>query len=262
MAVLALVFWSCTALAGLYLLAIWLIEHDPGFRHAVPTRLPALVITGHVLFAVVGLVSWVTYLITANGAYYWTSAGTLAAIATLGFTMLFRWIEVYRAWQRGSAPADSMPYGYGAYTLAAWARMRDWQTRTPGLPSDRVRPWELAVPPERNFPVSLVIAHGILAVTTVVLVVLTVVHQVTGLGFLLWPTRSRQRSEGRSCPADSCRRRQVRSVQLCPVYRRGLVLVPGETQTLCTPADGVAMMCLRWGIGHGHWAAGRIPEIA
>jgi hypothetical protein len=174
MAVLALVFWSATALGGLYLLAIWLIEYDPDFQHAAASRLPALVIIGHVLFAVVGLLSWVTFLITAKEIYSWTSAGALAAIATLGFTMAIRWLGVYRTWRRASSPADPMPYAYGAYTLTAWARLRARPTGTSGSSSDQVRPWEIAVPPERHFPVSVVIAHGILAVTTVVLVVLTV----------------------------------------------------------------------------------------
>jgi hypothetical protein len=174
MAVLALVFWVLTALAGLFLLAIWLIEYDPGFQYAAATRLPVLVITGHVLFAVVGLLSWVIYLITGRAIYSWASASALAAIATLGFTMAIRWIGVYRAWRRASAPAGPMPYAYGAYTLTAWAAMRAWATRTPGSPGGPVRPWQLAVPPERHFPVSAVIAHGILAVSTVVLVLLTV----------------------------------------------------------------------------------------
>ena len=173
MAVLALIFWSATALGGLYLLAIWLIEYDPDFQYAAASRLPALVITGHVLFAVVGLLSWVIFLITDKEMYSWTSAGALAAIATLGFTMAIRWIAVYRTWRRASVPADPMPYAYGAYTLTAWGTMRARATRTPGSSSDEVRPWQLAVPPERHFPVSVVIAHGILAVTTVVLVVLT-----------------------------------------------------------------------------------------
>jgi hypothetical protein len=172
MAVAALTAWSVTALAGLYLLAIWLIEYDPDFQYAAASRLPVLVITGHVLFAVAGLLSWVTYLITGKEIYSWASAGALAAIATLGFTMAIRWIGVYRAWQRASAPAGPMPYAYGAYTLTAWARA--WPAGTPGPSGDQARPWELAVPPERHFPVSAVIAHGILAVTTVVLVVLTV----------------------------------------------------------------------------------------
>jgi hypothetical protein len=180
MAVLALIFWSATALGGLYLLAIWLIEYDPDFQHAAATRLPVVVITGHVLFAVVGLLSWVIYLITDKDIYSWTSVAALAAIATLGFTMAIRWIAVYRTWRRVSVPADPMPYAYGAYTLTAWARLRAWPTGTPGRSSDQVRPWEVAVPPERHFPISVVIAHGILAVTTVVLVLLTVLGEVRG----------------------------------------------------------------------------------
>ncbi len=39
--------------------------------------------------------------------------------------------------------------------------------------SDQVRPGELAVPPERHFPLSVVIGHGVFAVATIVLVVLT-----------------------------------------------------------------------------------------
>ena len=178
MAVLALVVWSGTALVGLYLLAIWLIEYDPGSRHAAASRLPVLVITGHVLFAVAGLLSWVIYLITGKEIYSWMSAGALAAIATLGFTMAIRWIGVYRAWRRTTAPAGPLPFAYGAYTLTAWATMRDRATPTPGPSSDQVRPWEVSAPPERHFPVSVVIAHGILAVTTVVLVVLTVLGDV------------------------------------------------------------------------------------
>jgi hypothetical protein len=39
--------------------------------------------------------------------------------------------------------------------------------------SDQVRPGELAVPPERHFPVSVVIGHGLFATATIVLVVLS-----------------------------------------------------------------------------------------
>src|SRR5215467_9160114 len=179
MAVVALVLWSATALGGLYLLALWLIEYDPDFEHAEPTRLPVLVITGHVLFAVVGLLSWVIYLVSGKEIYSWISVGALAAIATLGFTMAVRWIGVLRAWRRASAtPAETMPYAYGAYTMTAWARLRARPADDLSSSSGQVSPWEVAVPPERHFPVPVVIAHGLLAVTTVVLVVLTVVGEV------------------------------------------------------------------------------------
>ena len=149
MPVLALIAWSVTAIAGLYLLAIWLIEYDPDFRHAAPTRLPAPVVWSHVLFAVGGLVSWVMYLITDERLYSWIAVGALVLIATFGVTMVLRWIAVYRALPR-RAFARAVPVPNAA---------------TPG---------DLAVPPERHFPVSGVIAHGLLAITTVVLVVLTV----------------------------------------------------------------------------------------
>jgi len=187
MAVLALVFWSATALGGVYLLAIWLIEYDPDFERAVPTRFPVLVVTGHVLFAVTGLLSWVVYVVTDEEIYSWISVGALAAIATLGFTMAIRWFGVYRTWQRASsAPAGPVPYEYGAYTLTAWARLRPSPTGDAGSSSSQVSPWEVAVPPERHFPVPVVIAHGVLAVTTVVLVLLTVLGDV-GLRSLLRP---------------------------------------------------------------------------
>jgi hypothetical protein len=40
MAVEAMIAWIVIALAGLFLLAIWLIEYDPEFQHTAATRLP------------------------------------------------------------------------------------------------------------------------------------------------------------------------------------------------------------------------------
>src|SRR5213078_313089 len=47
----ALISWLVTALFGLYLLAVWLIENDVTHRGAAASRLPAPVIVGHVLLA-------------------------------------------------------------------------------------------------------------------------------------------------------------------------------------------------------------------
>jgi hypothetical protein len=176
MAVLALTAWAVTALAGLYLLAIWLIEYDPDFQHAAATRLPVVVVCGHVLFAVAGLLSWVMYLITAQRIYSWTTVGALALIATLGLTMAWRWLGVYRARPRqaASAPAVLVPDAAGRDWPAGWATPQSGPADTPGHASGQPSLRELAVPPERYFPLSVVIAHGIFAVTTVLLVVLTV----------------------------------------------------------------------------------------
>ena len=97
MTVVALITWLTTAAAGLYLLAIWLIEYDREFQSAAATRLPVPVISTHVLLAISGLVVWVLYLITDVRQLAITAALILVAVALLGLTMAIRWVAVYRA---------------------------------------------------------------------------------------------------------------------------------------------------------------------
>jgi hypothetical protein len=61
MGVAALISWLVTAFFGLYLLAVWLIEYDVTGEGAPASRLPAPVISGHVLFALTGVVFWVIH---------------------------------------------------------------------------------------------------------------------------------------------------------------------------------------------------------
>jgi hypothetical protein len=142
MGVAALLAWLVTAFGGLYLLAVWLIENDATQRGTARTRLPGPVIFGHVLLALTGLVVWVIYLLSDTKMLGWAALGVLALIATLGLTMFTRWIPVHRAF----AMAETGPGGRS----------------------------EFEFPAERNFPVSVVVGHGLLASTTVTLVLLTV----------------------------------------------------------------------------------------
>ena len=131
--------WSATALLGLYMFAVWLIENDLTSRGAIPSRLPVPVIFGHLLLAVSGLTVWVAYLILDRKMLAWTAIGILAAIALLGATMFARWIPVYR-----------------------------------GPPPPRRFPGDVPpIRPEGNFPVAVVAGHGMLAVSTLILAVLT-----------------------------------------------------------------------------------------
>jgi hypothetical protein len=97
MPVYALITWIVTALGGLYLLAIWLIEYDPDFQRAAATRLPVPVVSSHALLAVGGLVIWIMYLVTEEAVFEWATIAILAFVATFGLTMAVRWIGVYRA---------------------------------------------------------------------------------------------------------------------------------------------------------------------
>ena len=160
MSELALLTWVVTALGGLFLLAIWLIEYDPDFQRAAATRLPVPVISGHAMLAIGGLATWVTYLITDNDEFAYATLVILAVVVCLGMSMATRWVVVYRSTAKpararvAAAAGAGGPAGAGAFGAGEHAR-------------------EFLVPPERHFPVAVVIGHGIFAFTTVVLVLLT-----------------------------------------------------------------------------------------
>jgi hypothetical protein len=141
----ALITWFAAILLGLFMLAVWLIENDVTDRVVAPSRLPVIIIFGHLSLAAAGLAMGVAYLVLGRALFAWAAIGILGGIAALGATMFLRWIPVYRGPARMAGPAQ--PSG-GA----------------------------LAVPAEGNFPVAVVAAHGLLAVLTLVLALLTALH--------------------------------------------------------------------------------------
>jgi hypothetical protein len=150
MGYIALIAWFITALGGLYMLAVWLIENDATDQRRSASRLPLPVIVGHVSLALTGLGVWVAYLLLDRPVLAWIALGILCGIALLGFTMFARWIPVYRTADVVAAPV-LVPSGAAA------------------------EPVQFAdtTPPEGNFPLVVVVAHGTFAVSTVVLVLLS-----------------------------------------------------------------------------------------
>jgi hypothetical protein len=134
----ALISWIVTAGGGFVLLALWL-RHG-GMRQRQPGRQirPPLILS-HFALAATGLVLWIIYVFSDSDALAWIAFAILVLVAVLGWTMFAIW------WQRRQARA-----------AAATAS-------TPGLPA------------EQRFPVSIVTLHGLLAVTTVVLVFLAAI---------------------------------------------------------------------------------------
>ncbi len=135
-----------TALAGLLLLVIWLMENDRDFRSVAATRLPVPVISSHALLAVGGLLVWGFYIVTDEDSLAWVSLGDLSAVFVLGLVMAARWVTVYRTY---AAPGGSGSAGTAPASV-------------------------VAVPPERHFPRPVIVIHGLLAVTTIALVLVTV----------------------------------------------------------------------------------------
>ncbi|MGH3153319.1 MAG: hypothetical protein ACRDOB_21660 [Streptosporangiaceae bacterium] len=140
MSVAALFTWMVTIFAGLTLVVIWIIEYDGEFQSAAATRLPVPVISAHALLGMGGLLLWIAYLVLDQERLAWAAVAALVIVAILGLTMAMRWLRVYRAY------ADPGP----SFTRSNIA------------------------PPERSFPLPVIIAHGLLAVTTLVLVLFTV----------------------------------------------------------------------------------------
>lgn len=97
------------------------------------SRFSPTLIFGHFALAAAGLVVWIIYVIADETLLAWIAFVLLVPVALLGFAMLAKWLPTYRA--RATAGADA--------------------------------------PAERHFPVVVVGAHGVLAVTTVVLVLLS-----------------------------------------------------------------------------------------
>ncbi|MFI0372585.1 hypothetical protein ACH35V_32365 [Actinomadura sp. 1N219] len=85
----ALAAWILAAVAGGYLLIIWMAH---GGASTKVTRFPILVVVGHPLAAVVGLAIWVVYLATGRAAYAWAAFGALLVVLLQGFMLFTRWL--------------------------------------------------------------------------------------------------------------------------------------------------------------------------
>jgi hypothetical protein len=141
----ALIAWVLTAGGGFVLLASWL--KNGGMAQRDQGRIRSPLILSHFLLAATGLVLWIVYVATDSDALAWIAFAALAIVAALGFTMFAIWLRQ----RRGAAPAGSTA---AARPVAAAA----------GAGGE---------PAEQRFPVGIVGLHGVLAVTTVVLVLLT-----------------------------------------------------------------------------------------
>jgi len=153
----ALATWIAAAACGLYLLSIWLIEYDKDFQSVAATRLPPPVLVGHVLLAGGGLAVWIGYVIFDSDQLAWAAAVAVVLAATLGSVMAARWVGVHRATvrDRKSRQASHLTLVGGPAAVAV------------------LEPAGELGPPERNFPLPVVIAHGAFAAATITLVLLT-----------------------------------------------------------------------------------------
>ena len=150
MAIAALITWVLAALGGASMLWIWIQRGGP--RTPRTSKFPPGLIFGHFALAAIGLVIWIIYLITDTESLKWVAFIVLLPVAGLGFTMLARWIPTYRSTRLVAADAAGGTAGLSATGDGGSAAV---------------------VPAEKHFPVAFVAGHGVSAVATLVLVLLT-----------------------------------------------------------------------------------------
>ena len=122
-----------------------------GHRGGSATKLPPPVVFGHFLLAAAGLVLWIIYLALDADSLRWVAFVLLVLVALGGFPLFARWLPSRRS-------AAAVPAGVGAGASR----------------SGSVGPGTAGTEPaERHLPVPVVAAHGLVAVVTVVLVLLT-----------------------------------------------------------------------------------------
>jgi manganese efflux pump family protein len=135
----ALATWVLAALVGLYLLRTWIANGGLRTTHGGerPSRFAPILILGHGGLAAGGLGLWIAYLSTDLNAVAWSAFAILLPVAALGSTMFGLWLRSGRRQARGS---------------------------------HRYTPRHAA---EDTFPPPAVLGHGLFAVATLVLVLLT-----------------------------------------------------------------------------------------
>jgi hypothetical protein len=134
----ALATWVLTAGGGFFLLGLWLKHGGMQQSDQPGNRIRAARVLTHFGLAATGLVLWIIYVATDSSALAWISFAIVLVVALIGFSMLAIWLDQRR---RREAAAAAGPVA--------------------------------TAPAEQQFPDAVVVLHGVLAATTLVLVLLT-----------------------------------------------------------------------------------------
>lgn len=151
MAIAALVTWIITAGFGFFMLGTWI--SSGGTRAGGASHFRPPVVFGHFLLAAGGLVVWIIYVLNDATTLAWVAFVDLVVVAIIGDLLVLRWTKDRRGGMQSSVSAAPTGRRAGTDTMTA---------RTPGQ--------QLA---EQHIPTPVVVAHGLFAVATVVLVLLS-----------------------------------------------------------------------------------------
>jgi len=158
----ALVAWLITAGSGSYVLGAWLRRGGTLRPGAGATGSPPAVIVGHVGLALAGLVIWAAYLVAGWAALAWTAVGVLLPVAGLGMATVS--IGLPGRAPAGPAvggPASERPFGTGGTGAIGTMVVGRADVGSPARVSRRA-----------SLSPLVVVAHGLLAISTMAVVLL------------------------------------------------------------------------------------------
>lgn len=180
MSLAALIAWVVTAGSGAYVLGSW-IAHGGTLQRRGPgpgTGSPPALLFGHFGLALCGLVFWVAYLVTGWASLAWVAVAVLLPVAGLGMATLVTGLPG----RRTATPQDrsgeaGLGVGDAAAGVAGGVHLADgWAsgaTRTATIgTSSAGTDGTGTVPVRARLSPLVVAAHGALAVTTMILVLL------------------------------------------------------------------------------------------
>ena len=178
----ALIAWLVTAGSGAYVLGSWLAHGGSLRRRTGGTGAPPAVIFGHCGLALTGLVIWIVYMVVGWAALAWIAVGVLLPVAGLGMAALAIGLPGLPSLPglqgrpvpavAGSAAAGTPTAGSATSTTGTASTTGTGSTATGG-------PARTASAKRRLSPL-IVVLHGVLAVTTMLLVLLAALG--VGLG--------------------------------------------------------------------------------
>jgi len=153
MSIAALITWIVTAGFGFFMLIRWATRGGVKKVDGAGTHLPPVRVFTHFGLAAAGLIIWIIYLLTDSTILAWIAVVDLVIIAIIGVVMVRQWAKDGRAAMAAAAAGAG-----GANAGTVEARRVDAGTV------------DLA---EQHIPRPPVVVHGIFAVSTLILVLLT-----------------------------------------------------------------------------------------
>jgi hypothetical protein len=180
LAVATLVSWLITEAFGAYMLSSWIKSGGSKIAKDQPDAVPRSVIFGHAALAFTGLVFWIVFVLTRQVALGWLSVAFLAPAIGLGISTVTLWTP-YPA-RRPDAESDQRFFDgtLGITNDAMLARALEDEALTTQLVDELVasvlaNPHPVLRRPKMRFSPLIPAIHGLLAMSTVALAVLSAV---------------------------------------------------------------------------------------